>query len=120
MATIMIVDDAVFLRHVLKGIISGSGHTVIAEASNGREAIHMYHIHKPDIITMDITMPDMDGIEAVKEIRLHDPKARIIMCSAMGQHKMILQAIAAGASDFIVKPFQDDRVLQSIANVLVR
>jgi two-component system chemotaxis response regulator CheY len=120
MATIMIVDDAMFMRHVLKGIFAGSGHTVIAEASNGREAIHMYMMHKPDIITMDITMPDMDGITAVKEIRLHNPQAKIIMCSAMGQHKMILEAIAAGAKDFIVKPFQADRVLESITNVLGR
>lgn len=118
MATIMIVDDAIFLRHVLKAIIAESAHTVIAEASNGREAIHMYKIHKPDLITMDITMPDMDGITAVKEIRLHHPQAKIIMCTAMGQHKMVLEAIAAGARDFIVKPFQSDRVLQSIANVL--
>lgn len=116
----MIVDDAIFLRHILRGIIADSGHTIIAEASNGREAIQMYMIHKPDIVTMDITMPDMDGITAVKEIRLHYPQAKIIMCSAMGQHKLILEAIAAGASDFIVKPFHSDRVLQSITNILVR
>lgn len=118
MATIMIVDDAVFLRHVLRAIIAETGHTVIAEASNGREAIQLYMIHKPDPVTMDITMPDMDGITAVKGILAHHPEAKIIMCSAMGQHKLILEAIAAGAKDFIVKPFQSDRVIHAMINVL--
>jgi two-component system chemotaxis response regulator CheY len=120
MATIMIVDDAAFMRSLLKSFLSDSGHIVIAEASNGDEAVKLFQHHRPDLITMDITMPDMDGITAVRKIREFDKNAKIIMCSAMGQHKMVLDAITAGANDFIVKPFQKDRVLESIINALNR
>jgi two-component system chemotaxis response regulator CheY len=118
MTKVMIVDDAAFMRNMLKNIINEGGFEVVCEATNGLEAIHLFAQYHPDIITMDITMPDMDGVAAVTEIiRLH-PLAKIIMCSAMGQQKMVLDAIRAGAKDFIVKPVQKDRVLQSIINVL--
>lgn len=120
MAKFMIVDDAAFMRSFLSNIILESGHEVIAEASNGQEAVQMFKRVRPDIITMDITMPDMDGISAIKHILNLDPKAKIIMCSAMGQQKMVLDAIAAGAKDFIIKPFQKDRVMESITNILSR
>jgi two-component system chemotaxis response regulator CheY len=118
MTKVMIVDDAAFMRNMLKNIINEGGFRVVCEAANGLEAIHLFAKHHPDIVMMDITMPDMDGVTAVTEIiRLH-PTARIIMCSAMGQQKTVLDAIRAGAKDFIVKPFQKDRVLQSVLNVL--
>ncbi|RTE11388.1 response regulator [Paenibacillus whitsoniae] len=118
MARILIVDDAAFMRLSLKQILAANDHEVVAEAQTGKEAIQAYDIYRPDIVTMDITMPDMDGIEAVKRIKELDPKAKIIMCSAMGQQQMILRAIEAGAMDFIVKPFHHNRVIGSIANAL--
>jgi two-component system chemotaxis response regulator CheY len=118
MARIMIVDDAAFMRMSLKKILLESDFEVVAEAQNGKEAIEAYAIHLPDIVTMDITMPDMNGIEAVKGIRAIDPFAKIIMCSAMGQQQMIVKAMEAGAIDFVVKPFQSDRVIRSIVDAL--
>lgn len=118
MATIMIVDDAKFMRFTLRNMIEGSGHQVIAEAQNGKEAIQMYHMYRPDLILMDITMPEMDGITAVKELMKINSKVKIIMCSAMGQHKMVMDAIHAGAKDFVVKPVNPERVLEAIINVL--
>jgi len=94
------------------------GHEVVGEAENGRVAIQKYQELMPDIVTMDITMPEMEGIEAVKEIRKQHPAAKIIMCSAMGQQGMVVQAIQAGAKDFVVKPFQGDRVLESLKKAL--
>ena len=91
---------------------------IVGEASNGAVAVEMYKKEKPDVVTMDITMPDVDGIEAVKQIKEFDPSAKIIMCSAMGQQSMVMEAIRAGAKDFIVKPFQADRVLEAIKKVL--
>lgn len=114
----MIVDDAAFMRATLKDLLSKGGYTVVAEAVDGRDAIEKYKTHKPDIVTMDITMPEMDGIEAVKGIREIDPQARIIMCSAVGQKANVMESIKLGAKDFIVKPFQPDRVLEAIQKVL--
>ncbi|WNR42675.1 response regulator [Paenibacillus roseipurpureus] len=114
MAKILIVDDAAFMRMMLKDILTKGGHEVIGEAENGLVAIQKYQELKPDIVTMDITMPEMEGVEAVREIRKKDANARIVMCSAMGQQGMVVQAIQAGAKDFIVKPFQGDRVLDAI------
>ena len=118
MAKILIVDDIAIMRNVIKRHLEKLGHTVVAEAENGHRAISQYKRFNPDIVTMDITMPDMDGIEAVKEIKAFDPAARVIMCSAMGQQTMVMDAIRAGARDFIVKPFQADRVLEAIKKAL--
>jgi len=120
MAKVLIVDDAAFLRAVMKSIIVEMGYEVVGEAGNGQEAVRAYQQYRPDLVTMDITMPQMDGIEAVRAIMGIDPKAKIVMCSAMGQHKMVLDAIHAGAKDFIVKPFDRSRVMESILNVLKR
>jgi two-component system chemotaxis response regulator CheY len=114
----MIVDDAAFMRKMIKQILTELGHEVVAEAANGVEAISVFERTKPDLITLDITMPEMDGIQAVKEIRKIDPKAVIIMCSAMGQKSMIVEAIQAGAKDFVVKPFQKDRVQAAVIRAL--
>ncbi|HSV30828.1 MAG TPA: response regulator [Atribacteraceae bacterium] len=115
---IMIVDDAAFMRMMLKDIITKNGFEVVAEAANGREAVMKFDELKPDLVTMDITMPEMDGINATKEIRSKNPEAKIIMCSAMGQQAMVVDAIQAGAKDFVVKPFKPDRVLEAIKKVL--
>ncbi len=114
MARVLIVDDAAFMRMMIKDILEKNGYQVVGEASNGIKAVELYKAEKPDVVTMDITMPDMDGIEAVKEIKAFDPAAKIIMCSAMGQQTMVMDAIRSGARDFIVKPFQADRVLEAI------
>ncbi len=111
---VLIVDDAAFMRMLLKDIISKAGFEVVGEASNGKEAVEKYKELQPDIVTMDITMPEMNGIEAVKEIKKVDPNARIIMVSAMGQQAMVIEAIQAGARDFIVKPFQPARVIEAM------
>ena len=115
---VLIVDDAAFMRMMIKDILQKNGFEVIGEASNGIEAVNLYKKERPDVVTMDITMPDMDGIEAVKEIRAFDPSAKVIMCSAMGQQSMVMDAIKSGAKDFIVKPFQADRVLEAIRKVV--
>ncbi len=115
---VLIVDDAAFMRMMIKDILRKGGYQVVGEAEDGVRAIEKYRELKPDLVTMDITMPDMDGITAVKEIRGTDPSAVIIMCSAMGQQAMVIDAIQAGAKDFIVKPFQPDRVLEAIRKVL--
>ncbi|ANQ53862.1 chemotaxis protein CheY [Thermosipho sp. 1063] len=114
---ILIVDDAAFMRMMLKDIIAKAGHEVVGEAANGKEAVEKYKELKPDIVTMDITMPEMNGIEAIKEIKKIDPNATIIVCSAMGQQAMVIEAIQAGAKDFIVKPFQAARVIEAIQKV---
>ena len=118
MAKVLIVDDAAFMRMMIKDILEKNGYDVIGEASNGLVAVDLYKKEKPDVVTMDITMPDMDGIEAVKQIRAFDPNAKIIMCSAMVQQSMVMDAIKSGAKDFIVKPFQADRVLEAIKKVI--
>ncbi|WP_435923316.1 response regulator [Paenibacillus sp. DYY-L-2] len=117
MKKIMVVDDAAFMRLMLKNILSKNGYEVVGEAENGQEAIDKYKSLAPDIVTMDITMPVMEGVEAVKRIRSIDPNAKIVMCSAMGQQAMVVQSIQAGAKDFIVKPFQEDRVLEAIQKI---
>ena len=114
LAKIMVVDDAAFLRAMLKDILVKGGHEVIVEAKDGLEAVEKYRALRPDLVTMDITMPVMEGVEAVKEIRKLDPRANIVMCSAMGQKDLIIQAIQSGAKDFIVKPFQSNRVLEAV------
>lgn len=115
---ILIVDDAAFMRMMIKDILTKHGFLIVGEAENGVLAVEKYKELKPDLVTMDITMPEMDGIAAVKEIRRNDPYARIIMCSAMGQQPMVIDAIQAGARDFIVKPFQPDRVLEAVTKAL--
>jgi two-component system chemotaxis response regulator CheY len=117
---ILIVDDAAFMRMMIKNIVSKNGYEVVGEAENGKQAVEIYANESPDVVTMDITMPEMDGIEGVKAIRSIDPNAIIIMCSAMGQQSMVMDAIQAGAKDFIVKPFQQDRLLQALERVLSR
>jgi two-component system chemotaxis response regulator CheY len=119
-ARVLVVDDAAFMRMMVKDILRKGGYEVIGEAEDGTRAIERYKELKPDLVTMDITMPDMDGIKAVKEIRKVDPRARIIMCSAMGQQAMVIDAIQAGAKDFVVKPFQPDRVLEAVRKVLAQ
>ena len=115
---VLVVDDAAFMRMMIKDILRKGGYQVVGEAEDGVRAIEKYRELKPDLVTMDITMPDMDGITAVKEIRQVTIEAVIIMCSAMGQQAMVIDAIQAGAKDFIVKPFQPDRVLEAIRKVL--
>ena len=111
---VLIVDDAAFMKMLLKDIVTKAGFEVVGEATNGVEAVEKYKELKPDIVTMDITMPEMNGIEAVKKIKEIDPNAKIIMCSAMGQQAMVIEAIQAGAKDFIVKPFQPARVIEAL------
>ncbi|MBA5851092.1 response regulator [Clostridium sp. cel8] len=118
MAKVLIVDDAAFMRMMIKDILEKNNFEVVGEANNGIKAVELFKKEKPDVVTMDITMPDMDGIEAVKAIKKIDANAKIIMCSAMGQQTMVMDAIKAGARDFIVKPFQPDRVLEAINKVL--
>ncbi|WP_313891256.1 response regulator [Psychrobacillus sp.] len=115
---ILIVDDAAFMRMMIKDILSKNGFEVVGEAADGVQAIEKYNELKPDLVTMDITMPEMDGIAALKEIKSKNPNAIIIMCSAMGQQAMVIDAIQAGAKDFIVKPFQADRVIEAISKAL--
>lgn len=115
---ILIVDDAAFMRMMIKDILTKNGFEVVAEAADGAQAVEKYKELKPDLVTMDITMPEKDGIAALKEIKEFDPNAKIIMCSAMGQQAMVIDAIQAGAKDFIVKPFQADRVIEAIQKTL--
>ncbi|MFD1928692.1 response regulator [Sporosarcina siberiensis] len=115
---ILIVDDAAFMRMMIKDILTKNNFEVVGEAADGAQAIDKYFELKPDLVTMDITMPEMDGITALKSIKEKDPSAKIIMCSAMGQQAMVIDAIQAGAKDFIVKPFQADRVVEAIEKAL--
>lgn len=115
---ILIVDDAAFMRMMIRDILTKNGYEVCGEANDGLQAIEKFKEVKPDLITMDITMPEMDGIVALKEIKKLDPSAKVIMCSAMGQQAMVIDAIQAGAKDFIVKPFQSDRVIEAIKKTL--
>lgn len=115
---ILITDDALFMRVTLKNILTQHGFEVVGEAQNGKESVDLYKELKPDLVTMDITMPEMDGLEALKAIKAHDPGARVIMCTAMGQKNMVVEAIQSGARDFIVKPFQPDRVVEAVKKQL--
>ena len=115
---IMITDDALFMRVTLKNILVANGYEVTAEAVNGQDAVDKYAVTRPDLVLMDITMPIMDGITATRTIKGSDPNANVVMCTAMGQKNMVIEALQAGAKDFIVKPFQPDRVLQSIKKLI--
>lgn len=117
---ILIVDDAAFMRMMVKDILMKSGYEVIGEAANGAIAVEMYNELQPDLVTMDITMPEMDGLDALKAIRKINPAARVVMCSAMGQQTMVIQAIQCGAKDFVVKPFQAERVIEAVSKALVK
>lgn len=112
---VMIVDDALFMRNMLRDILSGNGFEVVAEAANGNEAVEQYRLHKPDLVTMDIVMPLKSGIEALQEIIQEDPAARVVMCSALGQESLVMEAVQSGARDFIIKPFDETRVLDVLA-----
>lgn len=118
MPRVLIADDAAFMRMMLKDILTKNGFDVVGEAANGQEAIQKFDELSPDIVTMDITMPQCDGIQALKTIMGKHPAAKIVMCSAMGQQAMVIESIQAGAKDFIVKPFQPQRVLESINKAL--
>jgi two-component system chemotaxis response regulator CheY len=111
---VLIVDDTKFMRNILASILKKKDLDVVGEAVNGREAVEKYKQLKPDLVTMDIIMPEVDGIQAVKEIMKIDPKARILMCSAMGQQALVIEAIQAGAKDFVIKPFQPTRVMEAV------
>lgn len=121
MAKVLVVDDALFMRRMLTDILKKEGFEVCGEAENGKEAIEKYQQLKPDLVTMDIVMPKMeevDGIAAVREIMKIDPQSKIIMVSAMGQHALVVEAIQAGAKDFVTKPFQPSRVIEAVKRVL--
>ena len=115
---VLIADDALFMRFKLKEMLTKHGYEVVGEAENGAVAVSKYRELSPDVTTMDITMPEMDGISAVKEIKKVDANAKVIMCSAMGQQAMVIEAIQSGARDFIVKPFQPDRVIEAVRKAL--
>jgi len=114
---VLIADDALFMRNLLKDILTKVGFTVVGEATNGEEAVELYRKHQPDLVTMDIVMPLKSGIEALEEIIKEDPYARIVMCSALGQESLVLEAVQAGAKDFIVKPFKEERVVEVVKRI---
>ncbi len=118
MAKIMIVDDNAFMRNTIKGVLTQAGFDIAAEAADGVEALSTYPSAKPDLVTMDITMPNMDGVEALKELLKQDPGAKVVMVSAMGQESLVVEAVTAGAVDFVVKPFEPDRVVDAINKAL--
>ncbi len=118
MARVLVVDDAAFMRKVLTDALAKGGHEVVAEAANGVEAVARFKEVQPDVTTLDITMPEKDGIEALREILSASPGAKVIMCSALGQESKVLESIKIGAKDFVVKPFQPDRVLEAIGKAL--
>ena len=115
---VLVCDDAAFMRMMIKDILTKNGYEVAGEAENGKKAVEKYNETKPDLVLMDITMPEMDGIQALKAIKGADPSASVIMCSAMGQQAMVIEAIQSGAKDFIVKPFQAERVLEAVKKVV--
>lgn len=118
MPNVLVVDDAAFMRLMLREILTKHGWNIVGEADTGVEAIALYTELKPDVVTMDITMPEMDGLTALREIIKFDKSARVVMCSAMGQQAMVIEAIQAGAKDFIVKPFKHDRVIDALTKSL--
>lgn len=117
MAAVLIVDDTLFMRASIRQMLEANGHSVAGEAANGVEAIEKFAAIKPDVILMDITMPDMDGLEALRRIKEIDPKAKVVMCTAMGQQAMVARAVELGAQQFIVKPFQAERLMAAIDSV---
>ena len=118
MAKILLVDDAAFMRKVIKDTLNKNGYTDVHEAVDGADAVEKYDELHPDLVMMDITMPNMDGLEALKAIRAKDPNANVVMCSAMGQESMVIDAVRSGAKDFIVKPFKPDRVLKTVRSIV--
>ena len=116
MATILVVDDAAFMRMRMSKILSEAGYKVI-QAENGLEAVQKYKASRPDAVLMDITMPEMDGLTALREIRAHDPQARVAMVTALGQQQIVLAAVKSGARDFLVKPCEGDRVLAAVSKL---
>ncbi len=118
MYKILLVDDAGFMRMMIKNYLTKAGYTNFVEGEDGAQAVQLYQQEKPDLLIMDITMPNMDGIEALREIKKIDPGARVVMCSAMGQESMVMEAITLGAMDFIVKPFKEERIVQTVSKVL--
>ena len=118
MARVLVVDDAAFMRKRVSDALTKGGHEVVGEAGNGVEAVSQYQALKPEVTTLDITMPEKDGLAALKEIIALDPSARVIMCSALGQESKVLESIKAGARDFVVKPFQADRVIEAVGKAL--
>ena len=112
--SILICDDAAFMRMMIKDILTKNGYNIAGEAENGAKAVEKYEETKPDLVLMDITMPEMDGLQALKKIKEKDPNASVVMCSAMGQQAMVIESIQSGARDFIVKPFQPDRVIEAV------
>ncbi len=117
-ARIVLADDLAFMRMVQKDVLTENGYEIVSEATNGLEAVERYKELKPDLIVLDITMPDMNGLEAMKKILAIDPRARIVICSALGQQNLIVEAIKAGIKDFIVKPFKAERLLSAIGKAL--
>lgn len=115
--TVLITDDTAFMRMTLRNVIEKNGYSVVGEAGDGEEAVALYKELQPDLVTMDITMPKMDGITAIKEIMKIDSDAKIIVCSAMGQKPMVIEALSAGAKDFLVKPFDSERVVESLRKI---
>ena len=118
MARVLVVDDAAFMRKMVKDALTKGGHEVVGEAGNGVEAIERYRELKPDLMTLDITMPEKDGLTALKDIMELDPNAKVVMCSALGQESKVLESIKLGAKDFVVKPFQADRVIDAVGKAL--
>jgi two-component system, chemotaxis family, chemotaxis protein CheY len=118
MARVLVVDDAAFMRKVLTDALSQGGHDVVGEAANGVEAVAQFQALNPDVTTLDITMPEKDGLEALREILAANPAAKVIMCSALGQESKVLESIKCGAKDFVVKPFQAERVLEAVGKAL--
>lgn len=118
MPKILLVDDAAFMRKVIKETLSKSGYNDLFEAVDGLDALEKFEEVKPDLVIMDITMPNMDGLEALKAIRAKHPDANIVMCSAMGQETMVIDAVRSGAKDFIVKPFKAERVLKTVTSIV--
>ncbi|OPZ61496.1 MAG: Chemotaxis protein CheY [Synergistetes bacterium ADurb.Bin520] len=115
---ILVTDDTAFMRLLLQKILTEGGYDVVGEADNGKEAVRLFERHRPDLVTMDITMPILNGVEALKRIRAIDPDARVLMVSAMGQKNMVMQALREGAQGFLIKPFEKEKVLQAVAEVL--
>jgi two-component system chemotaxis response regulator CheY len=116
--SVLICDDAIFMRTMVGDILTQAGYDVVGEAETGLQAVERFRELRPDLVTMDIVMPDMGGIDAVREIVKLDPEAKVLMCSAMGQQALVVEAIQAGAKDFVVKPFQPSRVLEAVTRVL--
>lgn len=115
---VLIVDDAAFMRMMIKNVLTQNGYEVAGEASNGQEALVLYEKVKPDLVTLDITMPEMDGIQTLKELLKMDPSANVIMVTAMGQQQLVIEAIQVGAKDFVVKPFQPDRLIEAVRKAM--